>query len=137
MKKILFALALILGASFASYSSNYYVNDAAVDDLFANSTEVAFAEISNLSALDVNEGASFNQGKDPVVATLICWIVGGFGIHRHYLGTKGGMWAIYTFTCGGIFGIVTTVDFFVLIIDGIINKNIDKYTDNEKFFMWM
>ncbi|HQB78543.1 MAG TPA: NINE protein [Tenuifilaceae bacterium] len=62
--------------------------------------------------------------------------VGGFGIHRHYLGTKGSMWAIYFFTCGGIFGIVPMVDWIVILVDGILNKNIDKYTNNEKFFMW-
>jgi hypothetical protein len=52
------------------------------------------------------------------------------------LGTKGSMWAIYTFTCGGIFGVVPLVDFFVLIADGIVKENISKYENNESFFMW-
>ncbi len=140
MKKVLMVLAIVLGAVMASNAANssYFVNDANVDQVFAAATEVAISNIS-LDAVSANATTtmpSFNAGNDPVIAFLLCWFLGGFGIHRHYLGTKGSMWAIYFFTCGGIFGIVYTVDWIVLLVDGIINKNIDKYTNNEKFFMW-
>lgn len=28
------------------------------------------------------------------------------------------------------------IDWIVILVDGILDKNIDKYTNNEKFFMW-
>ena len=71
-----------------------------------------------------------------LISWIVCWVIGGFGIHRYVLGTKPSMWAIYTFTVCGIFGIVPFVDFWVLLIDGLILQNGDKYIDNEKFFMW-
>jgi TM2 domain-containing membrane protein YozV len=75
--------------------------------------------------------------NDALISWIICWVVGEFGVHRHYLGTKPTMWAIYTFTVCGIFGIVPFVDWWVLLIDGIINDNISPYQNNEKFFMWL
>ncbi|MDY0199784.1 MAG: TM2 domain-containing protein [Tenuifilaceae bacterium] len=135
MKKVLFVSVLVFCAVFSSYSSNYKVSDVAVDNLFANATEVSVVDMTGSFAMGSSATATFVE-KDPVVATIICFFVGGFGVHRHYLGTKGGMWAIYTFTCGGIFGVVPLVDFFVLIIDGIAKEGIGKYVDNEKFFMW-
>jgi hypothetical protein len=41
----------------------------------------------------------------------------------------------YIFTCFGIFGIVPLVDWIVLLI-GLVNDDISKYEDNDKFFMW-
>ena len=135
MKKFLFASVLIFSAAFSSFSSNYKVNDVAVDNLLANATEVSVIDMMGISAANTSASATL-ASKDAVVATVVCFFVGGFGIHRHYLGTKGSMWAIYTFTCGGIFGIVPLVDFFVLIADGIVKENISKYEGNESFFMW-
>ena len=51
------------------------------------------------------------------------------------MGTAPGMWALYTFTVGGIFGIVDLVDFIMLII-GTADNNITPYINNRKFFMW-
>jgi TM2 domain-containing membrane protein YozV len=79
--------------------------------------------------------ASLASNPNPWVSFALCWVVGGFGVHRHYMGTKSSMWAIYTFTCGGIFGIVTFVDWIVLLI-GAIDGDISKYVNNNSFFMW-
>jgi len=45
------------------------------------------------------------------------------------------MWALYTFTCGGIFGIIPLVDWIMLLI-GIIENNIGSYENNTNFIMW-
>ena len=139
MKKVFVTFAFLVGIAATSMAntSNYYANDAAVDQVFANAAEVSLSSYDFTNAINTdNNATTVSAKKNAVVAWALCWVVGGFGIHRHYLGTSGSMWALYTFTCGGIFGIVPTVDWFVLLIDGVVNNNIDKYVDNEKFFMW-
>lgn len=138
MKKILVVLVVLFGiinlASANGVSNKYQVNDTELTQEFNSAQKI---EISNLDFGALNAPATmYYKQKDAAIATLICWLVGGFGIHRHYLGTKSNMWATYTFTCCGIFGIVPLVDFFVLLIDGVINDKVDKYIDNEDFFMW-
>ena len=82
-----------------------------------------------------SSNSAYISYPNPWAAFAICWVVGHFGIHRRYLGTKSSMWAIYTFTCGGIFGIVPMVDWVVLLI-GAANNNIRPYVNNKNFFMW-
>jgi TM2 domain-containing membrane protein YozV len=74
------------------------------------------------------------SNKDAIVAIVLDFFLGGFGVHRFYLGTEVMTGIGYILTCGGIFGIVPLVDFVVLIID---NKDISKYVNNPKFFMWV
>jgi TM2 domain-containing membrane protein YozV len=76
---------------------------------------------------------SASNQKDPVVAILLDFFLGGLGVHRFYLGTKPLTGIGYILTCGGIFGIVPLIDFIVLIID---HDDISPYIDNPKFFMW-
>lgn len=137
MKRILVVLGLLVGFSFASQANSYQVNDAAIDNLFANSTEIMVSSFNNLNPTGDALPVILEKENEAIIATIICWVVGGFGIHRHYLGTKKYMWAIYTFTGCGIFGIVPFVDFWVLLIDGVIQENVSKYQNNEKFFMWL
>ena len=141
MKKLVLLFVAMFALSVGAFANNYEINDNDVDALFATATEVSSQEINAFGAgslMMANSGSSATSlnKPNPWAAFALCWVVGGFGIHRHYLGTSSNMWALYFFTCGGIFGIVTTVDWFVLLIDGVVNKNIDKYVDNEKFFMW-
>lgn len=120
-------------------SSEYVINDANIDALFINSTDVSF-EVT--STLDLNAYSASNQmlfekagssGKSAIVAILLDFFLGGLGVHRAYLGTETFTWIGYILTCGGIFGIVPLIDFIVLIVDA---GDISKYTDNSKFFMW-
>lgn len=137
MKK-LFLLIAIISVSALGFAGNnsYYLEDAEVDALFENAVEVNVIDLaSDFNAANAFEMASFNADKDALVAWIICWVGGSFGIHRLYLGTTTGTFLTYLFTCGGC-GIVTTVDWFVLLIDGVINENVDKYIDNPKFIMW-
>jgi len=67
------------------------------------------------------------------VALVLDFFLGGFGVHRFYLGTATMTGIGYILTCGGIFGIVPLVDFIVLIIN---MDDISQYINNPKFFMW-
>ena len=136
MKKLFFVLLAVVAMNLHSFAGNYKENVQEIDALIASSEDVSINEIYSLptasSAMNTNATIS---SADPWVAFAICTVIGGLGIHRHYLGTKPAMWAIYLFTCGGIFGVVPTVDWIVLLI-GAINEDIGKFVGNQQFFMW-
>ena len=140
MKKLITTSVLVLLAVFTLSASSYKLNDQSVDALFNNATETTVTSIDmfNNNALDLSGMTTVSSSTTTVlIAWVVDWVgLGAFGIHRYVLGTKGSMWAIYTFTVCGIFGIVPTVDWWVLLIDGLLLGNGDKYIDNEKFFMW-
>jgi TM2 domain-containing membrane protein YozV len=139
MKKLVLVVVLLVAVLSAKQAnaSTYSVNEQAIDQLFDNAIETSM--ISNnstdLSSIVSNTSATLmpSKDKDAVVAIVLDFFLGGFGIHRFYLGTETLTGLGYIFTCGGIFGIVPLVDFVVLIID---NKDISPYIDNPKFFMW-
>lgn len=120
-------------------TSEYIVNDANIDALFTNSTDVSFEVTStlNLNAYTPSNQMLFEKsgggGKSAIVAILLDFFLGPLGVHRAYLGTETFTWIGYILTCGGIFGIVPLVDFFVLVVNV---GDISKYADNSKFFMW-
>ena len=146
MKKVILLFAAVVAFSCNVFAEvdPYVVDDDAINALFAEATEVSATEINGVladSQMLVDSmlpGPSFEakSSVNPWAAFAICWFLGGFGIHRHYMGTKSGMWAIYTFTCGGIFGVVTFVDWVVLLV-GAIKDDIRDYCNNDQFFMWL
>ncbi|MDR1950872.1 MAG: TM2 domain-containing protein [Bacteroidales bacterium] len=74
--------------------------------------------------------------KDPVIAWLINFPTGIFGLHRAYLGTSGKTIFLYFVTVGGVFGIVPMID-WILLLKGIQTGDISKYIGNRKFIMWL
>ncbi len=140
MKKLLLSLLLTV-ASLGVYAADasaesYVVDDVQIEQLIAQSEDVSLA-ISDNSMLQNSSMATaptqIKANKEFVPALLLNFFLGGFGIHRLYLGTKPITWIGYILTCGGIFGVVPLVDFIVLIIN---NDNLSPYIDNPKFFMW-
>lgn len=139
MKKAFAIILLIVAVSFVKQAnaSSYSIDEQAVDQLFATATETSMISLNanELSSVASNVPTTVvaSKEKDAVVAIVLDFFLGGFGIHRFYLGTKTMTGIGYILTCGGIFGIVPLVDFIVLIID---NKDISPYVNNPKFFMW-
>jgi hypothetical protein len=133
MKKTALLLLLTLLA-FAGYSksSDYYVDDQAVEAKLFSADQVT-VDFSELSLASVNGLASIQEEKNAWVAVILDFFLGGIAVHRVYLGGKPILMLTYFITCGGIFGIVPLVDFFVLIIN---NEDITPYVGNDKFFMW-
>ena len=140
MKKVLLVcLTLVLFVGLVSANDGFKLNDSKVDAMFSSATESSVS-VADMSVMNSTIAAPALMGQN-TTTVLIAWVVdwtglGGLGIHRYILGTKGSMWAIYTFTVCGIFGIVPFVDWWVLLIDGLIKDHGDKYMDNNKFFMW-
>ena len=134
MKRLFFSLIAILAITVSANAANYTVNDDAIDALIEASAEVS--PLSLMPEAPVPAAASFSSGsKSPIASFLLCTFLGGFGVHRHYMGTRPWMWAIYTFTFGGIFGVIPLVDWVMLIV-GIVDDDISEYCGNTKFIMW-
>ncbi|HEY8402062.1 MAG TPA: TM2 domain-containing protein [Cytophagaceae bacterium] len=125
-----------MGLSFNTFASSnqYTIDDEAVENLFESSVQ-----IYSLDGINETQSTQFVTAtlaeKNGWVAVVLDLLVGGLAIHRVYLGGTPALIPAYFFTCGGIFGIVPLVDLVVLII-GAANDDIDKYVDNDKFFMW-
>jgi len=140
MKRLLIALVAFFAITTVASASPYKLDEAAVDS--AIESAVAVSPVSLLSdahaplPVGMPSSASVSAGKSPVGAILLTFFLGGFGVHRHYMGTRPWMWAIYTFTFGGIFGVVPFVDFIVEIIATVEDNSVARYCGNTSFFMW-
>lgn len=135
MKKIIASLIAVLAFAVAASAADYSINDDAIDALIESSVEVSPLTADFMMDAAVPAAASISAGSSPVVSFILCTFLGGFGVHRHYMGTRPFMWAVYTFTFGGLFGIVPFVDWVFLLI-GVVEDNIGQYCGNTKFFMW-
>ena len=135
MKKLVLTIIAVLAVSFAAGAANYTMDESAIDAMIESCEEIA--PVSFQAAVPSSPApAAFSDGtKKAVTSFILCTFLGGFGVHRHYMGTSKGMWAAYTFTFGGIFGIVPFVDWVMLII-GMVDDDISEYIGNTKFFMW-
>ena len=134
MKKLFFSLIAILAIAVSANAASYTVDDDAIDALIEASSEISPLELMPMAS--VPAAASLSSGNsNPVAALLICTFLGCFGVHRHYMGTRPWMWAIYTFTFGGMFGIIPIVDWVMLLV-GLVDDDISEYCGNTKFIMW-
>ena len=91
MRKTL--LLLFLGIfSTAIFANDYKLNDAVVDELFNNATEIAFdfARTENIDFVSLNSITQLNSEKDAIIAWLLTYTasIGICGVHRLYLGTE-------------------------------------------------
>jgi hypothetical protein len=126
MKKLVLSIIAVLAIAFSANAANYKVDNNAIDTLIENAEEVYTLDVAAPAA--ANLPAVSQKEVKPVTALIL-------NFFRHYMGTAPGMWALYTFTFGGIFGIVDLIDFIMLII-GTVDNNIAPYINNRKFFMW-
>ena len=70
--------------------------------------------------------ADDNEG---IIAAVICFFLGGLGIHRVYLNSEPIIILWYLITLGGIFGLIPLIDFIRLIIG-----HVDHYRENNDLF---
>jgi TM2 domain-containing membrane protein YozV len=139
MKKFLtlFAfVALFVGSQAKASTAEYFIDDQTVEAVFESGLQLSASHLlDNLQLADISNQTEVKADRQPVVAFILSWFLGPFAIHRVYLGGTAVLIPAYIFTCFGIFGIVPLVDWIVLLI-GLVNDDISKYEDNDKFFMW-
>jgi len=93
-----------------------------------DSTKLAEADTIKLNL----NGAGFHK-KHRLVAALLAFPLGVFGLHRMYLHTSVKVPIIYIVTLGGGLGILPFIDFVLILLDKDIHTN---YTSNPHLFMW-
>lgn len=73
------------------------------------------------------------EGKEPerLVAAGLAVLVGPFGAHRLYFGTKAKVPIIYGVTLGG-FGVLVLIDLGHILF----TKDLTPYRNNDQVFMW-
>jgi len=70
--------------------------------------------------------------KHKLIAALLAFPLGIFGLHRLYLGTSGGVPFLYIASFGGLFGILPFVDFIQILLC----KDVNAYAHKSTIFMW-
>ena len=130
----MFAITTV--ASAASYKLDEAAVDNAIENAVAVSPSVLMSELPSSMPASLPATMTISSGANPVAVILLNVFLGGFGVHRHYMGTRPWMWAIYTFTFGGIFGIVPFVDFIVELVALVEDNSVARYCGNTSFFMW-
>jgi TM2 domain-containing membrane protein YozV len=136
MKKLIFlslVFALTALCSYNAKASGYTADDNLIDEMFNQATEAVNVSFSDLTLAGNSTATLAASEKTAPVALLLDFFLGGFGVHRFYLGTEVMTGIGYILTCGGIFGIVPLIDFIVIIIN---MDDISMYVNNPKFFMW-
>lgn len=136
MKKFILlsiTLAILAMNGKMANARSYTANDKLIDQVMKSAPETV--NLFMTAGLNTAFSATRVQAasKDAVVAILLDFFLGEFGVHRFYLGTEVLTGVGYILTCGGIFGIVPLVDFIVLIVN---YNDISKYVNNPRFFMW-
>lgn len=134
MKKLFFVLIAVFAFATTASAASYKLDDASIDELIENATEISAADM--MMEMDATTGAQLSNSKSDAVVLVLNWFFGWCGVHRHYMGTRPFMWAIYLFTFGGIFGVVPTIDFIVELVALIEDGSIGEFYGNTSFFMW-
>jgi TM2 domain-containing membrane protein YozV len=134
MKKILTLIILSLFILPLNLSAeNYKLDQSKIDAKFSAATEITLS-----AALDISGFQGANQvlnEKDPVIAFVLATVLGYLGIHRAYLGTTPVVVILYIITAGGC-GIITLIDWIMLLMVLIDEKDLGPYIDNPSFLMW-
>ena len=143
MKKIL-VLTLIFSVAMASASfasaSDYRIDDNVIESVFDQAIQIKTGNLDFFSGN--NNGLLGNEavleGKSPVVAWLICWLIGGLAIHRVYLGGTPVLILGYILLAIPLFiplGIVVLGDWIVLLID-VFRDDLGKHEGSDALIMW-
>lgn len=134
MKKLLtlFLLFAFL-LPFNSNAESYRLDQNKIDASFAAATELSIMSVFDMS--DMQIPGQVLDDKDPVLAFVLATVVGYLGIHRLYLGTEPIVVILYIITGGGC-GIVTLIDWIMLLLVLLDEKDIGPYIDNPSFLMW-
>lgn len=93
-----------------------------------DSTKLAQSDTIKLN----QNGGGFHK-KHRLVAALLAFPLGIFGLHRMYLHSSAKVPLIYIATFGGGFGILPFIDFVLILLNKDIHLN---YTSNSHLFMW-
>lgn len=159
-------LVLILFTSFfafnkvnAAIESPYKTDDFVIENLFAESSEIEYSNLSEIQGILLPTASlptQLNDDNKKIIAGLLGIFCGSLGLHRFYLGhNQSGLIYLGWTLCGGvIIGIVSFATFgfgailypltglsgLLGLVDGVmilVDETGTKYNDKKKLLMWM
>lgn len=137
--KIFLSLIALLGTSVCLFASTaqYKVNDAAIDQLFAQSQDVSLSLAGDMTLTNMNQPAAMQitGGGQSVGGFLLRSFFCGFlAIHRKYMGSDWGSlwWKYFCIPVAG--GVANLGDFCWVLFSG--KKALNKYKGSDKWFVW-
>lgn len=125
-------------SSAASNADDFLFNSNSHQNQCLNIDSVNFFQ--HLSALDAPlhkirwaQKLWYKSKENPrLYAFCIAVLLGPFGAHRIYLGTRHMVPVAYVLTLGGGLGVVPAIDAILILT----TKNLEPYQNNPRFFMW-
>jgi hypothetical protein len=125
MKKIL--IFLFFGLLAQNVSAVISISPAQGTSIVATPTTTAH-KVSKWERTKAYFKAVSTGEKSGIVAALLCFVLGGIGVHRVFMGSKPIIILWYMISLGGIFGVLPLIDFFRLLFGGAKH-----YQNNDRF----
>jgi TM2 domain-containing membrane protein YozV len=140
MKKALtlFGLLLLLGFGFQAQASKYKIDQVNLDQMINSGRQIETLSVFNMPDLGMTpDNQVLTEGKDPIIALVLCTVIGWVGAHRYYLGTNmiNGLW-YFLLSMVAVGGIIVLVDWVMLLMVVIDKKDLAPFIDNPKLIMW-
>lgn len=85
----------------------------------------------NIDSLEISSEVYVPKHRK-LKAVLLSILLGHFGVHRIYLGTKANVPVAYSLTLGGGLGLLPLID-TVLILQ---SKDLNEFSNNDRVIMW-
>jgi TM2 domain-containing membrane protein YozV len=140
MKKafILMSAVLLIGASMNLQAGNYRIDQTRVDQLMTTASNIEAVSVFTLPDVGgIPDNTKIAAGKDPMIALVLCLLLGWVGGHRYYLGTEFKICIFYALlSLIGIGFILVTIDAVMLLMAGINKSDMKGYINNPKLIMW-
>ena len=88
MKRLFSTILAIKAISTLAKAADYSINDDAVDALIEAAVEVSPSMSDLMASAPASLPSATVSSASPVASFILCTFLGGFGIHRHYMGTR-------------------------------------------------
>ena len=88
MKRFFATIFAVLAISALASAADYSINDDAVDALIEAAVEVSPSMSDLMASAPASLPSATVSSASPVASFILCTFLGGFGIHRHYMGTR-------------------------------------------------
>jgi TM2 domain-containing membrane protein YozV len=148
---ILFTFCFAFYNAQAAIESPYKTDDSVIENLFAESSEIEYTNLSEIQGIllpTASLPAQLNDDNKKIIAGLLGIFCGSLGLHRFYLGhNQAGLIYLGVTVVSGIAGAfcpfvwaLPSVVGLLGLIDGImilIDETGTKYNDKKKLIMWM
>ena len=136
MKKLSALLSIVcLTASMTFAANSYKIDDAVIDQMYAQSEDVTLTFTDQFSSLNMINSVNFAalpEGKTVGGFLLRAFFCSGFALHRSYMGT-GDKSVFFYYFCLGIVP-VGFIDFWWVVFKG--EEALNKYADNPKWIVF-